>query len=59
MSAVVYGSFDGFVVVLVIHLCGQLDLLKIWARKLADQPDLENFKRKVKFIVNRHEQLNE
>ncbi|XP_074113177.1 uncharacterized protein LOC141536503 isoform X2 [Cotesia typhae] len=59
MSAVVYGSFDGFIVVLVFHLCGQLDLLKIWARKIADKTDLKSFKRKLRFLVKRHEQLNE
>ncbi|KAH0554009.1 hypothetical protein KQX54_006967 [Cotesia glomerata] len=59
MSAVVYGSFDGFIVVLVFHLCGQLDLLKIWARKIADKTDLKSYKSKLRFIVKRHEQLNE
>ncbi|CAD6227509.1 GSCOCT00014083001.2-RA-CDS, partial [Cotesia congregata] len=59
MSAVVYGSFDGFIVVLVFHLCGQLDLLQIWARKIADKTDLKSFKSKLRFIVKRHEQLNE
>ncbi|KAK2588373.1 hypothetical protein KPH14_004387 [Odynerus spinipes] len=60
LTAICYSCFDTFLAVFVLHLCGQLSILRLNLTKLAetDQKDIAAFQTKLGFIVNRHVQLH-
>ncbi|KAG7199412.1 hypothetical protein KM043_014041 [Ampulex compressa] len=60
LTAICYSCFDTFLAVLVLHLCGQLNVLRIALKNLVDATKEKNFSKfqeKLRFIVRRHDQL--
>ncbi|XP_076683419.1 odorant receptor 4-like [Andrena cerasifolii] len=60
LTAICYSGFDTFLAVLVLHLCGQLTVLRTALENLAyagGENNVVNFKERLSFIVQRHCQL--
>ncbi|XP_043503052.1 odorant receptor 13a-like [Polistes fuscatus] len=59
LTAICYSCFDTFLAVFVLHLCGQLSVLRLNLKELSDvaKRDITLFQSRLGFIVNRHEQL--
>ncbi|KAK9309153.1 hypothetical protein QLX08_001110 [Tetragonisca angustula] len=60
LTAICYSCFDTFLAVLVLHLCGQLTVLRLALEDLANSTKCTNYTRfheQLGIIVNRHNQL--
>ncbi|XP_017795126.1 PREDICTED: odorant receptor 4-like [Habropoda laboriosa] len=60
LSAICYSCFDTFVAVLVLHICGQLTVLRIALENLANTTIKDNyskFQERLGYIVHRQNQL--
>ncbi|XP_043665343.1 odorant receptor 13a-like isoform X1 [Vespula pensylvanica] len=59
LTAICYSCFDTFLAVFVLHLCGQLSVLQLNLKELAEvaKRDISLFQNKLGFIVNRHNEL--
>ncbi|XP_017889960.2 uncharacterized protein LOC108630898 [Ceratina calcarata] len=58
LTAICYSSFDTFLAVLVLHLCGQITVLRVTLESLArKQNDSSKFFKDLGLIVDRHDQL--
>ncbi|KAK1133298.1 hypothetical protein K0M31_011114 [Melipona bicolor] len=60
LTAICYSCFDTFLAVLVLHLCGQLTVLRVALEDLANSTKCNNytsFHERLGIIVNRHNQL--
>ncbi|XP_058808742.1 uncharacterized protein LOC131674231 [Phymastichus coffea] len=61
-AASAFSSVDAFFGVLVLHLCGQLSVLKRNLKELVNDPrekmDPDEFTRKIAALVDRHDHLN-
>ncbi|XP_017764085.1 PREDICTED: odorant receptor 13a-like [Eufriesea mexicana] len=60
LTAICYSCFDMFLAVLVLHLCGQLTVLRMALEDLVNatkRTDYSNFHQQLGFIVQRHNQL--
>ncbi|XP_050475261.1 odorant receptor 13a-like [Bombus huntii] len=62
LTAICYSCFDTFLAVLVLHLCGQLTVLRMALEDLANTTKKDNnyarFHERLGFIVNRHNLLS-
>lgn len=61
LTAICYSCFDTFLAVLVLHLCGQLNVLRIALEDLVTvtrENNFRNFHKRLGFIVDRHNQLS-
>ncbi|XP_046815808.1 odorant receptor 13a-like isoform X4 [Vespa crabro] len=60
LTAICYSCFDTFLAVFVLHLCGQLSVLRSNLKELAEiaKRDVALFQNRLGYIVNRHEQLH-
>ncbi|XP_076656362.1 uncharacterized protein LOC143361007 [Halictus rubicundus] len=52
-----YSSFDTFLAVLVLHLCGQLSILRNALEDLANRNHQTKFRDRIVYIVHRHNEL--
>ncbi|XP_047345862.1 odorant receptor 13a-like isoform X1 [Vespa velutina] len=59
LAGISYSCFDTFHAVFVLHLCGQLSVLRSNIRELAEiaKRDVALFQNRLSYIVNKHEQL--
>ncbi|XP_035741503.1 odorant receptor 13a-like [Vespa mandarinia] len=59
LAGISYSCFDTFHAVFVLHLCGQLSVLRSNIRELAEiaKRDVALFQNRLGYIVNRHEKL--
>ncbi|KAL2716824.1 odorant receptor 13a-like isoform X1 [Vespula squamosa] len=59
LTAICYSCFDTFLAVFVLHLCGQLSVLQMNLKELAEiaKRDVTSFQNRLGFIVNRHNEL--
>ncbi|XP_076221439.1 uncharacterized protein LOC116430241 isoform X1 [Nomia melanderi] len=60
LTAICYSCFDTFLAFLVLHLCGQLSILRMALENLANKSDGHNFVKfneRLGYIVYRHNQL--
>ncbi|XP_076287589.1 uncharacterized protein LOC143212564 [Lasioglossum baleicum] len=53
-----YSSFDTFLAVLVLHLCGQLSILRNALEDLANRNHQTKFRERLVYIVHRHNELS-
>jgi hypothetical protein len=64
IAAIAYSGTDSFIGILVLHVCGQLSILRYELKHLTDpiinrdNDALHLINKKLKFIVTRHEHLN-
>ncbi|XP_050587366.1 odorant receptor 13a-like [Bombus affinis] len=62
LTAICYSCFDTFLAVLVLHLCGQLTVVRMALKDLANtmkkDNNYERFHERLGFIVNRHNLLS-
>lgn len=57
MTGIVYMNYDAFFIILVMHLCGQLNVLKLNIKDLVLQSKKQTFNKTIEAIVQRHLQL--
>ncbi|XP_078038243.1 uncharacterized protein LOC144470680 [Augochlora pura] len=56
--ALSYSSFDSLLAILVLHLCGQLSILRNALEDLANRNHQAKFKERLVYIVRRHNELS-
>ncbi|KAG8034747.1 hypothetical protein G9C98_007823, partial [Cotesia typhae] len=60
-STTAYASFDSFLSMILLHICGQLTVVGISLKNLIDKTNSENlylFRKNFRRIIKRHEELN-
>lgn len=57
LTGLVYINYDGFFIISVFHLCGQLRILKLEVQNLVAKSKYQTFSKTIKLIVQRHIQL--
>lgn len=61
-STTAYASFDSFLSMILLHICGQLTVVGISLKNLIDKTNSKNlylFRKNFGRIIKRHEELNQ
>lgn len=57
VMSIIYGCYEGLFIILIFHICSQLNILKLEIKNLVSQSKQQTFTSLVKAVVNRHFQL--